>query len=116
MPILKEEKRRFPRINLKTPLRWEIRGASQTTNTVNSDISLGGLGFVNERFIAANTCVSVQINIESRTIRAAGRIANVSFLPYSDKYRLGIEFMEFDTKEKDLLSIYIRDQIINNNR
>ena len=110
MPFQKENKRRFPRILLKTPLRWQIRGVSQINNAVNGDIGLGGIGFIYDKFIAANLCINMEFHLESRVVNATGRIANVSFLPYSDKYRLGVEFLEFAQKEKKLLSDYITKQ------
>lgn len=110
MPFKKEEKRSFPRIVLKTPLSWKIRGMPQSNNAINSDIGLGGLGFVDDNFVAANTCVNIQFNIEKRVINVAGKIANINFLPYSDKYRLGVEFLEFDPKERKFLSDYINER------
>lgn len=110
MPILKEEKRRFSRVALKVPLRWQIRGKSELNDTINQDIGLGGISFVNEQFLATNILVNIQMNLAAQIIKAAGRIANVSFLPYSDKYRIGVEFLEFETKEKKFLSDYINAQ------
>ncbi len=111
MPLEKEEKRRFPRIILKTPLSWQIRGTPQINNAVNGDIGIGGIGFVNDIFVAANAYVDVQLNMAARVINVTGRIANISFLPYSDKYRLGIEFIEFEQKEKKVLEDYIKEQL-----
>lgn len=110
MPILKDEKRRFPRVAIKVPLRWQIRGRSEPNDTINQDIGLGGISFVNEQFLATNIFINIQMNLAAQIIKAAGRIANVSFLPYSDKYRIGIEFLEFELKEKRILSDYINAQ------
>lgn len=110
MPFKKEEKRRFPRIALKTPLNWKIRGMPQSNSAINNDISLGGIGFIDDKFVAANTCVNIQLNVAARVVNVMGKIANISFLPYSDKYRLGVEFMEFDSNEKKFLSDYINEQ------
>lgn len=111
MPLQKEEKRSFPRVILKTPLCWKIRGVSKVNNAANGDIGLGGMGFIDDNFVAANTCLNIQLNVAMRTINVIGRVANVSFLPYSDKYRLGIEFMEFDQEEKNFLADYINEQM-----
>lgn len=111
MPLQREERRRFPRINLKTPVCWQMRGVSEINNSVNGDIGLGGIGFTDDKFIAANAYINLQLNMASRLINMTGRIANVCFLPYSDKYRLGIEFIEVDQKEKKLLADYINEQM-----
>lgn len=110
MPLLKEEKRRFPRVALKVPLRWQIRGRSEPNDTINQDIGLGGISFVNEQFLATNIFVNIQLNLAAQIIKAAGRIANVSFLPYSDKYRIGVEFLDFEPNDKKFLLDYINAQ------
>ncbi len=110
MPFKKEDKRRYPRIVLKTPLSWKIRGMPQSNNAINSDIGLGGMGFVDDNFVAANTCLNIQFNVATRVINVTGKIANINFLAHSDKYRLGVEFMEFDPKEKKFLSDYINER------
>lgn len=102
-----EEKRRFSRITLHSPLRYQIRGLSEFHNTLSNDISLGGVSFNNSRFIASNTAVALEINVLSRSLRPIGRVAWSSPLPHSDRYHLGIEFLEFDPKEKNYLSDYI---------
>lgn len=89
--ILKE-KRRFPRKSFKMPLRCQIRGTSKFNNTVSEDIGAGGVSFLSDDFIALNTQVDIEINIASRMITATGRIARINCMPYSDKYRLGVEF------------------------
>ena len=102
-----KEKRQFPRINLKTTFSWQIRGANRASNTISNDISLGGLGFVHEKFIAPETPIGLEINILSRIINPFGRIAWTSPLPHSNRYRVGIEFIEFNPVEKNFLSDYI---------
>ncbi len=111
MPMLKEEKRRFPRVAVKVPLRWQIRGRPEPNDTINHDIGLGGISFINEQFLATNIFVNIQMNLAAQVIKTAGRIANVSFLPYSDKYRIGIEFLEFEPKEEKILLDYLNAQI-----
>ncbi len=111
MPLQKEEKRSFPRLILKTPLSWQIRGVSNINNAVNGDIGLGGLGFIDGNFVAANTCLNIQLNVATRVINVTGKVANINFLPYSDKYRLGIEFIELGAQEKEFLSNYINEQM-----
>jgi len=91
-------------------LSWQVRGATEINNAIYADIGLGGISFIDDNFVAANTCLNIQFNVASRVISAAGKVANVSFLPYSDKYRLGIEFMEVGALEKKFLSDYIKEQ------
>ena len=76
-------------------------------NTIINDISLGGLGFTNNEFIASNTTLAFELDILSRVLRPIGRIAWSSSLPHSDRSRLGVEFLELDPRDKNYLSDYI---------
>jgi hypothetical protein len=102
-----EEKRRFPRMPLRIPLHYQVRGTSKFNNSISNDISSGGLGFTNNEFIAPNTALMLELDILSRALRPIGRVAWSSPLSHSDKYQLGVEFLELDPKEKNYLSDYI---------
>ena len=103
-----EERRQFPRVTLKTPLRCQIRGKSEYSNVVTDDVSEGGVSFINDSFIPLNTQVNLEISLLSRILNAVGRVANVSSVSYADKYRLGIEFLELQDTQKLFLSDYIQ--------
>jgi len=107
MAINFEEKRRFPRIQLRAPLRYQIRGLPGFSNALSDDVSLGGVSFSNDKFIAPQTTVAVEINILSRMLMSVGRIAWSSPLPHSNQYRSGIEFLELNPPEKNYLKDYI---------
>ncbi|MEW6101788.1 MAG: PilZ domain-containing protein [Candidatus Omnitrophota bacterium] len=102
-----EDKRRFPRITLKTSLGYQVRGKPNIINAVCDNLSCGGASFTNNDFIAPNTILALEINVPQRVIRPFGRIAWVNSLPHSNRYRMGIEFVEWDTLEKDFLSEFI---------
>ncbi len=116
MAIPIQEKRRFPRIELKTPLHFQVRGTPDSINTVTDDISEGGLGFINNGFIAPQTSVALEISILSRILHPFGRIAWSQPIAHTDRYRVGIEFLEIDQKDKSFLSDFInlRNTQINN--
>lgn len=107
----KDEKRQFPRIRLRTPLRYQIRGTPESNNALSENVSVSGMGFINDSFIAPSSNVTLEINILSRIISPIGRIAWSSPLPHSDKYRLGIEFLEFNPVEKRYLGDFIHIQM-----
>lgn len=102
-----KEKRRFPRIPLRIPLHYQVRGTPKFNNTIINDISLDGLGFTNNEFIASNTTLALELDILSRVLRPIGRIAWSSPLSHSDRCRLGVEFLELDPRDKNYLSDYI---------
>lgn len=102
-----EELRRFPRISLKTLLHCQIRGKAEGNFTITRDIGLGGISFINEGFVAPNTCVNLEINILSRIVTTAGRIVRADSVPFSDKFKFGVEFIELEPLQKKHLSDYI---------
>lgn len=111
MAIKPEEKRRFPRIGLCTPMRLQIRGLPQCDNLICENISIGGLSFIGNKFIAPATPVMLEINVLSRILHPVGRIVWSSALPHSDRNRVGIEFVDFVHTEKSYLSDYINMQM-----
>lgn len=111
MVLIPEEKRRYPRIKLKRPLRYQIRGTPEFNNAIVDNISVGGLGFVDNKFIAPRTSLMLEINVLSRILRPVGKIAWSSPLPHSNRYYSGIEFLELDPVEKRFLADYINMQM-----
>ncbi len=111
MVLAYEEKRSFPRIRLHTPLHYQIRGSAESNNTISDDISVGGIGCKNSRFIPSKTPLNLEINVLSRILRPVGIVSWSSPMSHSDRYRLGIEFAEFDPREKNYLKDYIDLQL-----
>jgi len=105
-----QEKRIYPRIALKTPLHYNIRGKAEFSNVVTNDISLGGLSFTDDKYIAPLTDMMLEIKILSRIINPVARVSWSSPIPHSDRYRLGIEFLELDPTKRSYLSQYLEMQ------
>lgn len=102
-----EEKRSSPRLSAKIPLRCQVRGLGGYESAVSEDISVGGVGFTNDRFISKDTYLNLEINLFSRIINAIGRVTHVNSLPHADKYHFGVQFLELDLNQKKYLSDYI---------
>jgi len=102
-----EEKRRFPRIRLKAPVRFQVRGQPEFDNSLTQDISVGGMCFTNEKFIAPQTNLMLEISIFSRLLNPVGRVAWVNPIGHSNRYRLGVEFIELDAENKNFLAQFI---------
>ncbi len=106
-----EEKRHFPRIALKSPLRYQVRGYADFDSAICDNISEGGAGFISNRYIAPATLVMLEINVLSRIVRPVGKIVSSLTLPHSDRNRLGIKFLEMDNNDKHYLHDYINMQL-----
>ncbi|MCM8780723.1 MAG: PilZ domain-containing protein [Candidatus Omnitrophica bacterium] len=105
--MLAREKRRNPRLRVHLPLRYQIRGTPEYSNSLCEDISLGGLSFINDKFIAPSTPLKLEINVLSRILSPQARIAWAAPLAHSDRYRMGVEFLEISPQEKNYLSDYL---------
>lgn len=110
------EKRVFPRIAVKTPLSCQIRGAKETDRTISTDISETGIGFNSDTFVAPNTRINLEFNLMSQYITTKSRIVRSNYLPRSNKYRLGVEFIEIERNQQKYLSDFIRMKLDENHR
>ncbi|MFH0826753.1 MAG: PilZ domain-containing protein [Candidatus Omnitrophota bacterium] len=107
MVLESKDKRRFPRISLRTALRCQVRGESRFTSTISDNLSASGVSFTFEKFIAPTTPVMLEINLLSKVLRPFGRIVWNSPLPHSDRNRLGVQFTELNAIEKKYLADFI---------
>jgi len=101
------EKRRYSRVKLKSPIHFNIRGKGDFNDTVSEDISAGGICFTNNKYIAPWTNLMLEVKVLSRVLNPIGRIVWVNPLPHSDRFRMGVEFVELDLQKKQFLSEYI---------
>jgi c-di-GMP-binding flagellar brake protein YcgR len=108
--MLKQERRCFNRIPFRAPLRFQIRGKPSIYSAVCENISLGGLGFISEKFLAPATNLSLQINILSRVTSPFGRVISATPLLHSDRYHVGVEFENLDLETRRRLIDYIQIQ------
>jgi hypothetical protein len=106
-----EEKRQYPRLNLHTPLRYQVRGNPQFDNAVSDNISAGGLSFTTHSFIPPDTNMMLQFNVLSRVLRIIARVAWASPLPHSYRNRLGLQFLEAPAEDMEFLNDYINMQL-----
>lgn len=107
-----EERRRFPRLKLGTPLNYKVRGATSSPDSAICDnISLGGIGFISDKFIAPSSLLNLEINVSQRVLRPIGKVNFSMPLAHSDNNRLGVEFMEFDEEEKKYLRDFINKRL-----
>ncbi|MFA4888199.1 MAG: PilZ domain-containing protein [Candidatus Omnitrophota bacterium] len=100
-------RRCFPRMVIRAPIRFQVRGQAEAYQGLCDNISAGGLGFSCDRFIAPLSTLMLEINILSRVLRPVGKVAWAQDLPRSFRSRLGVEFIEMDPAEKNYLGDYI---------
>ena len=106
-----EEKRRFPRIDLRVPLRVQVLGQPRFDNTITDNVSAGGVGFTAEEFMPTETPLMLEFNIFSRLIRCIGKVVWSAPLAHSNKNRIGVELAEINPECKQFLADYLTMQI-----
>lgn len=111
-------KRRSPRIDFRLPLHCQIRGKSETNGLLTKNICLDGISFNSESFIAPNTRLNLEISLLNKIINATGQVVRANHIPRSDKFDMGIKFIELSGEQKNLLTDYInmRRQSLQENR
>lgn len=101
------EKRRFERVSLTTPMRFQVRGSPAFDNSVLEDICVGGACFLSDKFIPVSTPLMLELNVLSRILHPIGKVAWTAALPRSGRNRIGIEFLELNQVEKNYLGDFI---------
>lgn len=104
----KENQRLFARFNFDGSLKFQVRGSNEVVSTVGDDLSQSGVGFVNQNFLPPATTINLEINLSNRIIKPIGKVMYSRPMSRSDKYKLGVNFVEFDYLEKKFLEDFLR--------
>ncbi len=104
--IIKEQ-REFERIKLKTPLHYQVISRTESVNAQSQDISINGVGFISNSFIAPKALLDIQLQIAGNLFTPLGQVRWSAALPYSDRYRIGVEFREFNQVQKGRLKDFL---------
>jgi hypothetical protein len=102
-----QQKRRFPRVGLRVPVKYQVRGVSAVDSTICDNISESGLRIISQRYIPPATPVMLEIDLKSRVLHPVGRIAWAAPLSHSDRNQIGIEFLELGLEEKKYLNNFV---------
>ena len=107
MPVNKEDARSFPRISLRAPVRYQLRGEPHYYHSVCENISSGGMSFICNKFVAPLSTLMLEVNVLSRILRPVGKVVWAQPLAHSDRNKLGVQFLQLDNLEKDYLKDFI---------
>jgi len=106
-----EERRRVPRFNLSVPVEYrKLREpASTKKGSLIKDISLGGVRFETDEFLAftARLVLDISLPLPERSVSVVSKIAWIRKLPQPDCYEVGNQFLEMSKETKDRLSGYL---------
>lgn len=106
-----QEKRSFPRLNLRIPVQYKrIKGRTNILRaTVTKDIGAGGVKLLSNDYIPLHTKLKVDIFLtpKSESVSAVSKIVWIQKHPRSDQYDLGLQFTDIPENNRTVISGYI---------
>jgi len=88
-----KERRKFYRVNLDKPVRYEFKDPHHFGGCLSCDIGDGGIRVSINDFIPLNTELNLKIHLPyNRVVDRKGRVVWVEKFRFADRYQAGIEF------------------------
>ncbi len=99
------ERRRYKRWRVSAPVKIELIGPAKGLywGSLSRDVSAGGLKVIMSEFLPKGSKLKVELFLENvkRLFRARARLVWVEQLPWrDDAFRVGMEFMEIEKRDK----------------
>ena len=108
-----KERRRYPRAGLSIPLRYkELNGKTYLAKgTLSKDVSVGGVRFHSDKFIALACHLVVEMNFPSteKPIKAISKIAWIKRARFGDNYELGNQFLAMTNEDEAIMTTCMED-------
>lgn len=104
------DKRRFPRIHADMPLAFQVRESKDNGHCLIQNISVGGIQIVTDQFLGVNKSILLEFSVAEyhRYIGSCvARVVWVSEIPYSDKYKIGLEFQDINENSRKSLNEFV---------
>jgi c-di-GMP-binding flagellar brake protein YcgR len=105
------ERRRFRRVRCLSPVEYRFVNDDKYHYGVTCDISEGGVSFKVDGSVPIGTHLYFRVKLRNRpqAILGIARVAWSAPEPYSEQYRLGLEFIEVNSVNKEDISTYIQE-------
>ena len=109
-----DEKRRFPRLDGRFPLKYrDLRKSDEESRgSISKNLSEGGVRFRSDRFISLACRLVVELNLPTlaKPIKAISKVAWIRKLPAGDDYEIGNQFLEITREDKNTIQNFIGEQ------
>jgi len=106
-----KEKRQFRRVSAKFPIRYQIRRGGFFASGLTENLSLTGARLNADRFFPQGINLNLELNILSKVINPVGRVVWSQPRAHSNRYQMGIEFIEINPQDKNYLTDYVNMRI-----
>lgn len=104
------ERRRYVRIPESSQISYEVIPEAKIKNYITKDISQGGIRFFVHEFIPKNTLLKIRLTLKNLTFsfEAVVKLVWIREMSRSDKYEIGVEFINIPKKATEYLIDYIK--------
>jgi c-di-GMP-binding flagellar brake protein YcgR len=102
-----KERRKFLRLSAKFPIRYRIKRGGFFVSALTQDLSLSGIRLNADRFFPQGLNLNLELNILSKIINPVGRVVWSHPFVHSNRYEMGIEFIEINPGDRNYLCDYI---------
>lgn len=110
------DKRKYKRANFKRSIKYSTPNLEIDCSHIGQDISSGGIRMNSNEFIAVGSTIVVQVKLDLRGKQYSlpGKVKWVRYLPHSDNYQLGVEFLDGSRFEKGQIEQYVVKKVTGN--
>ena len=110
------EKRKYPRLNSRIPMRYrKIETSTQEfQGSLMKDISEGGTRMTISEFLPLNSKLAMEIPLMPgrRPVKGVSRVAWVAKAGFSERYDVGVEFVELDQEDSMQIAKFILNKAL----
>lgn len=108
------ERRRFQRLKVNCPVDYRFFNGTRYQQTVTCDVSEGGISFLVDGAVSIGTHIYFEARLKNRpqSLYGIARVVWSSREPYSDKYKVGLEFVEAGSISKADITSFIEQNRI----
>lgn len=108
-----QERRRYIRIPEGSQISYEVVPNQKTRSYVTKDISQGGIRFFVHEFISKNSILRIKLTLRDKTVcfEAMVKLVWIREVPLSERYEIGVEFINLPGKAAEYLIGYIESSL-----
>ncbi|UCD54759.1 MAG: PilZ domain-containing protein [Candidatus Omnitrophota bacterium] len=109
-----EEKRRFPRVESRFPLKYKDlkKTDEESRGSISKNLSENGVRFRSDRFISLACRLVIEMNFPalSKPVKAISKVAWIRKLPVGDDYEVGNQFLEIAKEDKNIIQSFVKTE------
>jgi len=103
-----EERRKSVRVGISFPIECRVLPERKKIfYTVTKNLSMGGIKILTEEFFPKEKTLKININLINEIIEAKAKVVWCNKEPYSERYQMGLCFLEMNKKNKDQLKAFL---------